>query len=197
MKSILFLFSIAFILIVLHSCSNQKSPKDNPLRDIEVIKDHARESVAQTFGTLSRELKATLSAGGVSQAIEYCNLKALALTDSLASIRNVEIKRATDRPRNPINLISFDEKRIFNYYQKAIADDLSYSDTVVIYPNQSVYYAPIRINNLCLKCHGDPDDIEEYSFIKETYPDDQAVGYALDELRGIWCVSYNREFVNN
>lgn len=197
MKGLQLLFHIALILILLHSCSNQRAVQNTPEEDIETIKDHARETIAMTFGTLSGELKATMTAGGVHQAIEYCSLNAIALTDSLAHLRKVKIKRATDRPRNPINLLSIAENNIFNYYQNAISNNLSYSDTLVIYPKQRTYYAPILINNLCLRCHGNSKDIEEYNFIKDRYKEDMAVGYSIGDLRGIWCVSYNSEHVNN
>ena len=197
MKYLIFLFSIAFIFIAVHSCSNKNTPKENLQEDTEAIRDHAQETIATTFAALSGELKAAVTEGGVQQAIEYCSLNAISLTDSLANNKNVTIKRATDRPRNPLNKLNEDERIIFNHYQEAIANDLPYSDTLILFSNQSIYYKPIRINDLCLKCHGDPNSIEEYDFIKEKYPNDQATGYNLNDLRGIWCVSYDSEALNN
>ncbi len=42
-----------------------------------------------------------------------------------------------------------------------------------------------------MQCHGDPEtDIlpETYTKIKELYPEDKAIGYIENELRGIWVV---------
>jgi len=191
MKNIVVLVSVVFLFTTVHSCFNEKAPKQIPQEETEAIQNHARETIAMTFATLSKELKAAMTAGGIAQAVDYCSLNAIALTDSVANKKNVNIKRATDRPRNSLNKLNTEEQIIFNHYKNAIANDLPYSDTLVVYSNQRIYYKPIRVNDLCLKCHGDPDTIEEYSLIKEKYPNDQAIRYKLNDLRGIWVVSYN------
>jgi hypothetical protein len=47
---------------------------------------------------------------------------------------------------------------------------------------------------MCLQCHGKPNvDINEATLgqIEKLYPNDKAVGYGLNELRGIWVVEMN------
>ena len=183
-----------WVLVIISGCaiSDQSNNKDNQL-----IKVHARESVALTFNTLSTELKNALSSGGISPAIEYCNLNALKLTDSLSRSMNVVIKRATDRWRNPQNKASTQELAMIKFYQTELNKGNSISDSILINENSKLYYAPIRINNLCLKCHGNENEITDYDFIKRLYPDDRAVNYKLGELRGIWSVSYLNSISEN
>jgi uncharacterized protein (UPF0335 family) len=49
---------------------------------------------------------------------------------------------------------------------------------------------------MCLKCHGTTDkqmERETYSKIKELYPNDKAIGYDVNEVRGIWSISFDKE----
>jgi hypothetical protein len=46
-------------------------------------------------------------------------------------------------------------------------------------------------NDLCLNCHGEPgQDItaETLRAINTHYPEDKAIGYRANQLRGIWVV---------
>jgi hypothetical protein len=52
----------------------------------------------------------------------------------------------------------------------------------------------IRIRaDLCLKCHGGRDDLAPgvRDAVQATYPDDQATGYQLGDLRGAFVVRYD------
>ena len=58
--------------------------------------------------------------------------------------------------------------------------------------HEVVAYYPIVTNGLCLQCHGRPGvelQAETQAALRARYPDDQAVGYGVNELRGIFVVS--------
>lgn len=62
--------------------------------------------------------------------------------------------------------------------------------------DQMVGYYPIVTNAMCLQCHGsNPGDIsaDTAAALDALYPLDQARGYGLDELRGIFVVSMDKE----
>ena len=47
----------------------------------------------------------------------------------------------------------------------------------------------------CLQCHGNVENqIEEETFktIKVLYPNDQALGYDVNNVRGIWSITFNK-----
>ena len=67
---------------------------------------------------------------------------------------------------------------------------------VVEINGKMVGYYPIVTNALCVKCHGNKDiDIEQPTFrkIKALYPSDKALGYSVNELRGMWKVEMNKK----
>ena len=52
-------------------------------------------------------------------------------------------------------------------------------------------YYPITTNGMCLQCHGEKGtDVAPTTLtvLEALYPEDQATGYAADELRGVWVV---------
>jgi hypothetical protein len=63
-------------------------------------------------------------------------------------------------------------------------------------PGLFTYYTPIVLKlPLCLSCQGEPGtDIkpETLAQIKKTYPTDEATGFKLGQLRGLWTVEFKR-----
>jgi hypothetical protein len=52
-------------------------------------------------------------------------------------------------------------------------------------------YYPVLTNGMCLRCHGNPGrDIQAFTaaLLRQEYSTDQATGYGVDELRGIFAV---------
>ena len=49
--------------------------------------------------------------GGPTAAVEYCNVYAVPLTDSLSNKYKVKISRISDRNRNPTNIATNDTER--------------------------------------------------------------------------------------
>jgi hypothetical protein len=52
------------------------------------------------------------------------------------------------------------------------------------------YIEPIYMQSLCLTCHGESLAADVAEEIKRRYPEDQAIGYKPDELRGIFWLEY-------
>lgn len=62
--------------------------------------------------------------------------------------------------------------------------------------NTIAFYAPIRVNEFCLQCHGKLGETlseKNYEVIKELYPEDEAIGYSAGDLRGIWSIRFKKE----
>jgi hypothetical protein len=62
---------------------------------------------------------------------------------------------------------------------------------------QHIYFSPIVIRNrLCLNCHGKPKaNIKSKTMkaIEKHYPNDEATGFELNELRGMWRVELKKK----
>ena len=55
------------------------------------------------------------------------------------------------------------------------------------------YAEPIIVQPLCLSCHGNVLAPEVANHIEEAYPDDQATGFEIGDLRGVYWVAFPRE----
>ncbi|MBT8221887.1 MAG: DUF3365 domain-containing protein [Eudoraea sp.] len=145
-----------------------------------------------TQAQLGKNLIAALQRGGTEEAIPFCNLKALPLTDSIAVASKSKIQRVTDRPRNPLNSANEAEIRIISNYQKLLAEDKQLEPVVIEKEEANIHYFPILTNAMCLQCHGKPEsDMQSVTLeqLKAYYPQDKALGYGPNEVRGLWKVT--------
>lgn len=168
---------------LLASCSSEKeAPRPS---NAEVI-DDAKTAAGAAFERLSGELAKAIAEGGPVHAIPVCSSKAESLTSGAAAAHGLEMVRLSDRPRNP--------------EQRATGEDLAALEAMRETPKPRVAWRddgtalvrlPIMINNpLCLKCHGGEEEVadETRRVLAELYPDDEATGYTMDDLRGIWRI---------
>jgi len=180
-------------LILALSCLNdpqKKASKKINTHEAELVK--GIEIANATFNSLSSELKKAMAAGGVPQAVQYCNGAALPLTDSLAQIHNVAIKRTSDKWRNPKNKPTTEELKVINKYKGQLAVGEDAKAMIQSIDDRLVFFAPIKTQALCINCHGPKENMPAYSSIQELYPNDLATGYKPGDLRGIWSITFNK-----
>lgn len=134
-----------------------------------------------------------MKAGGPGNAITFCNVHALALTDSLTSEYNCLIHRVSDKYRNPANIPTVNDLEIL----AAMSSAKAMKPLVVSEDGQIVYYRPIKIvMPSCLRCHGSAGkeiDTKTLDIIREKYPNDLATGYKEGDLRGLWKITFLEE----
>ena len=141
---------------------------------------------------LFQNVSNAMQKGGSEYAIEFCNVAALSLTDSVAQSENVKISRVSERNRNPINTLNEKEQALWNHYQKHW-EQFKFNDTLVQQNGQNIYYKPIPLGiPTCLKCHGTTTDIDSATLTKinHLYPNDKATGFKMGELRGFWKIEF-------
>jgi len=158
--------------------------------DYKKTKETAKEIVAISEMVLKTELTNAMARGGIKEAVIYCNLNALKITDSLSKIHGVEIKRLSTKNRNPNNLLDLktDLKYVNNNGIGSHEEYIANEDGVL---NSLTTYIPIKTKPMCLSCHGDiKNNIgeENYKLIKSIYPNDKATGYKEGDLRGFWSI---------
>jgi len=190
-KSILALLVMAFLV----SCGKKSSLSEE---EVKAYTEEGKVIAQSTFKALSSQLKQALESGGVEHAAQFCNIVALPLTDSLAKQHHAVIKRTSLKLRNPLNAPDSMELTMLKIY-----DQMSKMRNPVLVPkilekgtDEIQFFAPIQIKNeTCLKCHGVLGQTmkeEDYAFIKQRYPNDQATGYKMDEVRGMWSITLKR-----
>jgi hypothetical protein len=149
---------------------------------------------AELLKSLKNELQLAIKEGGFENAIKVCNLKAIPVTEIVAANTEhaVEIKRTTYQFRNPANQPNRAEKEALDFYLNNFEKNkpLPESYTQKVMENgetQYYYYKPLKMDDLCLMCHGKTENIppEILAKINELYPNDNATGYESGDFRGL------------
>ncbi|MDP2724278.1 MAG: DUF3365 domain-containing protein [Bacteroidales bacterium] len=146
------------------------------------------------FGIKSA-LTDALKTHGPMYALNFCNMEAIPITDSLARVLNVGIKRVAKKFRNPNNETNEFENKIYKEYIMSFIQRGVPKPRVDIDKNgHPVYYKLISVKQECMLCHGRPNveipsDIA--AKIKELYPNDKAIDFAVGQPRGMWAITFN------
>lgn len=145
--------------------------------------DRAKAAQQELAATLLGAVGQAMQSGGPEAAIETCATKAPTIAEQVALKHKVHIGRTSFKLRNPKNSPPDWTKP---YVQaRAEAEVILGSDDGAI-----KRLSPIRIMAPCLQCHGPADALTEQvsSALKARYPEDQATGFALNDLRGWFWV---------
>ncbi len=143
---------------------------------------------------LTAQLQEAIAANGPAGALDFCKVNALPLLKSLESKHAVTIRRVSSQPRNPADAPNLQELPLLDAYAYNAENKIASDPSIQKIENGEVllYTKPILMANaLCLSCHGDPKkDIapETTTKLKQLYPQDPAIGYALGDLRGMWAL---------
>lgn len=150
----------------------------------------------QTKSVLGKNLLQAINTKGTENALEFCSSKAYPLTDSMAIALHASIKRVSDKNRNPQNAASPDELVYIQKGKELLLQGQPISPLVQEMNGKMVAYYPIMTDQMCLQCHGKPEaqilpaTLEK---IHTFYPSDQATGYDLNQLRGMWVIEMNKQ----
>lgn len=168
------------------SQAQMQSAAEPSLEQAQAIAMEAQKALGST-------LKKKIAESGPIGAIGFCSAKALPITDSVATLHGVRVQRVTDRPRNPVNRATEMETSILADWAESLQGDAFLQPVNINEGGLTHYYFPIQTNALCMNCHGRPEkDIDPgvFTLLKETYPQDQALGYSPNQLRGMWKITF-------
>lgn len=185
MNSKIFTLTLLSFLILIHCKKNEK-----PF--IEASKNIALQAKAE----LGKNLMNAIQTKGTEGAIEFCNLKAIPITNDLSKTFNMHLKRVSDKPRNPQNNANAAELKIIETFKTQLLNNEILKPTTVETDTTYVGYFPIETNQMCLQCHGDKEkDIKKGVSLKlnSLYPTDNAIGYSENQIRGMWVVEKNKD----
>ncbi len=186
------IYPILFALTVLLSCQTEEEKQKNAL--VKAYTQVGDRITKQSFASLSGRLKAAMKQGGPIYAIQFCNMQALPLTDSLSKAFQVKIKRTSLRLRNEQNTPDSLELYMLGLYEQIEKMRKPLVSKAMITHDQRLrYFAPIQLKPQCLQCHGTvgrevADSV--YAVIKEKYPNDKATGFQVGQLRGMWSLDF-------
>lgn len=157
--------------------------------EVEARGGAAAGALAQ--GLISR-LASAMAEGGVAGAVDFCSIEALVLTSEIAGGHDsaLEVKRTSNRWRNPENAPDPYEERVLAYLEglEAVERGTAPETLTAMGPQGSYrFYRTLRTAPMCLSCHGDEDNLDAavLHLLHERYPDDRATGYTEGEFRGV------------
>lgn len=148
-----------------------------------------------TKGQLGKNLIGAIKNKGAIEAVTFCNERAYTLTDSMARIHHANIKRVSDKPRNQNNQANKTELTHIETFKSLLASQQEVKPIVETEGNSVNFYYPITTNAMCLQCHGTMNKelkSDTYKTIKRLYPNDKAIGYEVDQVRGIWSITFDK-----
>lgn len=183
---------IGISLLALSACKENGTPEK--MAPSESLTQKALTEARQTSKTLGMRLKKVLlqelKAGGFENAAGACAESAQAICKEVAAQTGHDVRRVSLGYRNPADipddyerakLEEFDrlnqqKKLATEYYEIVRQDGQAYLR----------YLKPLTTSGMCLKCHGDVDDLsaEVKTILNEKYPEDKATGYHKGDVRG-------------
>ena len=149
---------------------------------------------AEAQKQLISNLQNAIAVNGLPGAIEFCNIQALPILAELSEKYGVEIRRASNRYRNPADQPTEDEKAILDAYEYNAENGNKSDPNIQKFENGEVFLytkAIVIPGGMCLSCHGESGtEINETTLQKlaELYPEDKAKGHKVGDLRGMWSV---------
>jgi len=203
MKKGVVVFCLVVVSVFLVKCGSNREKKESKIVSSKILADttvynrYQKEGghyASETGKVLMKNLTEAIGKGGTEYAVDFCNIKALKLTDSMSAVFPVSIKRVSDRVRNSKNTANASEQEYIAQVRSILEKGevpkpmLTESETTV-----SGYY-PILTNTLCMNCHGETSTIESNTLakIRTLYPEDAATGYSINQIRGLWVVEMKK-----
>lgn len=195
--------SIFTLVLLLFACNNQSSNNSEQLEtknqtppkiSNEMLIEKGLEIAGYAQGAIGGALKKAMQDGGVPNALEVCNVKALPITDSLAQHHNIVLQRVSDKNRNPLNEASKLDLEVLNEFKSLLENEEPAMPVVREEDGKKVFYHAILTMPKCMHCHGEVGtDIDEkhYNQILSLYPNDLATGYEPGQVRGAFKITFN------
>ncbi len=170
-----------------------------PTNHEEKAIETGNKASASLLKTLGQNMKAHIEKGGVMDALNFCTTQAYPLTQKVNSElpKGVEVKRVSLKSRNPANQATEDEKEVLQSFDELTQKNEKLPQYILkdFNSNSYKYYTPLIIDKpVCLKCHGDiSNNTQLTKEINETYPQDKAIGYKMNDVRGAIVVTIQHQ----
>jgi hypothetical protein len=174
-----------FVLIVvtfLGGCQGAPSAAEVSAREMEQAKNALQPLKEQLVDALT----GALQEGGPESAIAVCREKAPQIAAEL-SVNGVRMGRTSHKLRNPDNAPQDWVEPLLAAY---LEDPQNSEPRAVRLDDSRIgYVEPIYAMSFCLSCHGPSIDPALQETIRSLYPEDQATGFHMDDVRGLFWVT--------
>ncbi|WP_295883081.1 DUF3365 domain-containing protein [uncultured Thiohalocapsa sp.] len=158
--------------------------------------EQARQLIKTFATTLQGELKAAMQAGGPVNAVGVCKDKAPAIAAELSEESGWEVGRTSLKTRNTaLNAPDAWETEVLEQFESRKANGespkgMTYASVVDTEDGKMYrFMQAIPTQQVCLACHGESIALDLANALDAAYPDDQARGYSLGDIRGAFTLS--------
>lgn len=156
----------------------------------------AKALIKQFAGKLKGELVAAMKADGPAAAVGVCQAAAPTVTEEVnANAKGWKIGRTALKLRNPENKPDAFELKVLQEFEKQRANGadpkkLAYKEIVNVDGKQVFrFMKAIPTGKVCLNCHGTEIKDDVRAQLKDLYPEDQATGFKIGDIRGAFTLS--------
>lgn len=160
--------------------------------DVDLFIVEGQQLIARYATQLQSELQQSLQQNGPVAAISHCQRVVPQLKAEYDS--RWQIGRTALKVRNPLNAADAWEQKGLNAFVRRLQQGESYTDMeyheIVELDGQAVfrYMEAIPTRPVCLTCHGKTLAEPVAQKIKQLYPQDQATGFEIGDLRGAFTL---------
>ncbi len=158
-----------------------------------------RNIAGDLLGQLGQKLKAAMSTDGPVAAVSVCKESAPAIARQLSIANDAKVTRVGTRVRNQnMGVPNAWQKEALTQFEARLsqgekAADIEYWQVADNGhgKNELRYAKAIAVQPQCLSCHGSAQDIAAplAEKLRIEYPNDQATGYSVGQLRGAVVVT--------
>jgi hypothetical protein len=160
----------------------------------EQFEQQSKIAIKEFSTTLKGALVTAMKSGGPTEAINVCNQVAPTIAASLSEKYGFDIARTSLKVRNPDNKADCWERKVLNQFEKRKQageeiKTLTFSEKVTSGDNQELrMMKAIPTGAVCLKCHGSNIADPVQTSLSKLYPEDQATGFSLGDIRGAFTI---------
>lgn len=158
--------------------------------------EEAKGIVKQFGGQLVSELKSAIKTGGPEHAIGVCHKRAPAIAKGLSKSTGWDVSRVSLKTRNTeMGTPDAWETAVLEKFEsrKAAGEDvktMAFAEVVEGPEGQQFrFMKAIPTQEVCLACHGSEISEEVAAKLDELYPEDQARGFSVGDIRGAFSLS--------
>jgi hypothetical protein len=189
-----------FLGVLLFTVSGMAVAQSTPPSTIDASLVQSTRGIAgELLGQLGQKLKAAMSTDGPVAAVSVCKESAPAIARQLSIANDAKVTRVGTRVRNQnMGVPNAWQKEALTQFEARLsqgekAADVEYWQVADNGPGKSElrYAKAIAIQPQCLSCHGSAQDIAAplAEKLRIEYPNDQATGYSVGQLRGAVVVT--------
>lgn len=186
------------LLLALVAPLNAETPRSQPLpaqpeAALDPMSEPRQHSMALA-GTLKQALVAAMQSGGPVVAIDVCHVQAIPLTRQVSESSGWQVGRTSLKVRNPDNAADEVEQQVLARFEQRLQAGEAVGTIEWMEQRQENgktiehFMKAIPVQAPCMACHGTDLAPAVSQQLDTLYPDDQARGYSLGELRGAFTL---------